>query len=206
VSRPLDFQTETLTPSCGPFSCRQGIFKLPSAKPGTTPIKAVTHARRQQLSRRSPQCCARPEVADHAQGPEPAALEGKQAPARCGRTPQSGRQRTSSSVSGRSGYRKSHHPLLGRFGVWRAPRTPAHLLPDWRLSFMPPTSFTWHLAPGPFPGVIGASVSELGQIEIVGKRKDFVIALARRHPGRCSRRHHGGDQVRLPHTRQGDPS
>jgi hypothetical protein len=81
-------------------------------------------------------------------------------------------------VSGRSGFRKSHHPLLGRFGVRRAPRTPAHLLPDWRLSFTPPTSFTWHLAPGPFPGVIGATVSELGQIEIVGKRKDFVIAQA----------------------------
>lgn len=81
-------------------------------------------------------------------------------------------------MSGRSGYRKGHHPLLGRFGVRRAKRTPMHLLPDWRLSFNPPPSFTWHLPPGPLPGVIGASVGELGQINIVGKRKDFVIAQA----------------------------
>lgn len=78
-------------------------------------------------------------------------------------------------MSGRSGFRKGHHPLLGRFGVRRARRTPMHLLPDWRLSFSPPPSFTWHLPPGPLPGVIGATVGELGQINIIGKRRDFVI-------------------------------
>lgn len=57
-------------------------------------------------------------------------------------------------------------------------RTPQHLLPDWTLTFQPPASFTWHLAPGPFPGVMGASVGELGRLTITGKNKDFVLRQA----------------------------
>lgn len=81
-------------------------------------------------------------------------------------------------MSGRSGFRKSHHPLLGRFGVRRGPRTPAYLLPDWTLSFVVPPSFTWHLPPGPVHGVIGATIGAAGLVEVRGKRKDWTIAQA----------------------------
>lgn len=81
-------------------------------------------------------------------------------------------------MSGRSGYRKGNHPLLGRFGVRRGPRTPAFLLPDWRLTFVIPPAFSFVLPQGPFPGFIGVSVGDLGEINVVGKNRQWVLAQA----------------------------
>jgi hypothetical protein len=83
-------------------------------------------------------------------------------------------------VSGRSGYAKSDHPLLGRHRVQRAPRTPAHLLPDWRLSFTLPDTVGLGLNTGPYAGVIGVQVGPKGSITIVGKNKGWVTGQAER--------------------------
>ncbi len=70
------------------------------------------------------------------------------------------------------------------------PRTPPHLLPDWRLSFVPPPGLTFALAPGPLPGVLGAHVGDLGQIDVIGKSRDWVIGRAALAWAAIARGHH----------------
>lgn len=79
-------------------------------------------------------------------------------------------------MSGRSGFRKGHHPELGRFGVRRAPRTPAHLLPDWRLTFDLPRGCL--VSPGPVHGFGGVTVLDNNRVQVIGKIKDHVVAQA----------------------------
>lgn len=65
-----------------------------------------------------------------------------------------------------------------------------HLLPDWEVCFVLPPAISFALAPGPLHGVIGATIGELGEIRIAGKRKDWVLGqsalawskLCRGHP------------------------
>lgn len=70
-----------------------------------------------------------------------------------------------------------------------ARRTPPHLLPDWKLSFILPPAIAFALAPGPVPGVIGARVDDLGRVEITGKRKDWVLGQAAVAWSKLCRRH-----------------
>ena len=79
-------------------------------------------------------------------------------------------------MSGRSGYAKSDHPLLGLTRITRGSRTPPHLLPDWRLRFELPPAFALGVTPGPYPGVLGVHIKECGRVEIAGKVRSWVEA------------------------------
>jgi hypothetical protein len=58
----------------------------------------------------------------------------------------------------------------------RRPRTPPHLLPQWRFSFeVPPESGGFALLPGPYPGVIGIAVGKGGHIEIAHRDRRWML-------------------------------
>lgn len=74
-------------------------------------------------------------------------------------------------MSGRSHYRKSHHPLLGRIGIRRPKRRRPDQMPEWRLTFGAPPL----VAPGP-TGVIGVSVIDPGpMVEARGRNYDWLL-------------------------------
>lgn len=54
----------------------------------------------------------------------------------------------------------------------RAPRTPAHLLPDWCASFELPGMFGMGLT---LNSIIGVRVAPTGHVEITGKNKQWVL-------------------------------
>lgn len=63
--------------------------------------------------------------------------------------------------------------------VERGPRSPAHLMPDWTLSFLLPEGHS--LPPHYHHGIIGLTVEPIGweqQIKIAGKSKTWVIDQA----------------------------
>lgn len=105
-------------------------------------------------------------------------------------------------VSGRSGFRKSHHPLLGRYGVRRASRTPRHLLPFWKLTFVLPLSLDFF---GITPGYVmaGVEVGELGFVTVTGKLKPWVEQQAIAAVRTLSPRWDGPISARL--TRAAEP-
>jgi hypothetical protein len=85
-------------------------------------------------------------------------------------------------MSGRSGYTKSNHPLLGRKAVRRPNRRRPDQMPDWRLTFPAPPL----VSPGP-TGVIGVSVVDPGPtIEARGRNYKWVLGQVATFLGRIS--------------------
>jgi hypothetical protein len=58
----------------------------------------------------------------------------------------------------------------------RAPRTPAHMMPDWRLSFILPGTLGLGLAS--YPGIIGVEAWPTGWVEVSGKNREWVMRQA----------------------------
>jgi len=74
-------------------------------------------------------------------------------------------------MSGRSHYRKGHHPMLGRIGIRRPKRRRTDQMPDWRLTFPAPPL----VSPGP-TGVIGVSVIDPGpMVEARGRNYAWLL-------------------------------
>lgn len=88
-------------------------------------------------------------------------------------------------MSGRSRYRKSHHPLLGRIGKPRTTRAPSTAPMEWRLWFLAPADLL--LAPGP-TGVVGVTVTAPGpQVEARGSNRDWVLQQVANFLGRVAK-------------------
>lgn len=68
-------------------------------------------------------------------------------------------------------------------------RTPQHMLPDWKLSFVLPPALGFTLPTGPYPGIIGVRIGELGLVTIAGKSRDWVIGQSAKFWSQVCRRH-----------------
>lgn len=86
-------------------------------------------------------------------------------------------------MSGRSRYRKSDHPLLGRVAVRRAARTPPDAMPDWRASFVVPGALVLKVSPGMATGMVGVAVRPGPLVVVIGKQREWVLTQAARFFG-----------------------
>src|SRR3954469_23540705 len=80
-------------------------------------------------------------------------------------------------MSGRSRYRKGHHPTLGRFGRAAPPRRSPDAMPPWRLVVTLPTEIAFAIGRGP-TGISGVTVRDDGAVEVTGARWEWVSRQA----------------------------
>jgi len=97
-------------------------------------------------------------------------------------------------MSGRSGYRKSDHPRLGRFPKPRTKRVRGETKPDWRLSFALPHPQCGFVREGA-TRVIGVTVAK-GIVEARGGDRDWVLSQAAQFLGTIA----GGMEIKTSAT------